>query len=181
MSGSKTTHIFVIWYWSILNLPTRYSIQILSLTQDLALCCIKSPEGLRCSDFNGMWEMGTGARGWSGLLQVERGHVQGWHPARHLHWLVKSRRWAHAGAVCWSARSSTTIPPFCYWISLVKLFITNWINTSSVIVSGMVAAEADMLNLPFDNESFDVVIEKGAMVSSIQSQALPHFPAGFRV
>ncbi|KAG0572732.1 hypothetical protein KC19_VG120800 [Ceratodon purpureus] len=28
---------------------------------------------------------------------------------------------------------------------------------------GMVAAEADMLNLPFDNESFDVVIEKGAM------------------
>jgi len=44
----------------------------------------------------------------------------------------------------------------------------------------MVAAEADMLNLPFDNESFDVVIEKGAMVSSIWTcaQALPHFPAG---
>ena len=31
----------------------------------------------------------------------------------------------------------------------------------------MEVAEADMLNLPFDNESFDVVIEKGAMVGSI--------------
>lgn len=42
----------------------------------------------------------------------------------------------------------------------------------------MVAAEADMLNLPFDNESFDVVIEKGAMVGSIltHSQPLPHSP-----
>jgi hypothetical protein len=42
----------------------------------------------------------------------------------------------------------------------------------------MEAAEADMLNLPFGNESFDVVIEKGAMVGSIltRSQSLPYSP-----
>jgi 2-polyprenyl-3-methyl-5-hydroxy-6-metoxy-1,4-benzoquinol methylase len=34
---------------------------------------------------------------------------------------------------------------------------------------GMVAAEANMLNLPFDDQSFDVVIEKGAMVGNSTS------------
>lgn len=34
---------------------------------------------------------------------------------------------------------------------------------------GMVAAEANMLNLPFEDQSFDVVIEKGAMVGNSTS------------
>lgn len=33
----------------------------------------------------------------------------------------------------------------------------------------MVAAEADMLNLPFQDQSFDVVIEKGAMVCTFRA------------
>jgi ubiquinone/menaquinone biosynthesis C-methylase UbiE len=33
----------------------------------------------------------------------------------------------------------------------------------------VVAAEANMLNLPFDDQSFDVVIEKGAMVGNSTS------------
>lgn len=36
------------------------------------------------------------------------------------------------------------------------------INANYIV--GMVATEADMLNLPFEDQSFDVVIEKGAMV-----------------
>jgi ubiquinone/menaquinone biosynthesis C-methylase UbiE len=34
---------------------------------------------------------------------------------------------------------------------------------------GMVVAEANMLNLPFEDQSFDVVIEKGAMVGNSTS------------
>lgn len=38
-------------------------------------------------------------------------------------------------------------------------------NLDDVLFAGVTVAVADMLNLPFQDNAFDVVIEKGCMVS----------------
>lgn len=54
--------------------------------------------------------MATGAGGRCRLVEAERGHVQRWHPAHHLHGFVDSGRGANAGAVRRSTRSSNSVP-----------------------------------------------------------------------
>ena len=53
---------------------------------------------------------------------------------------------------------------------LASLFLSSRlinIHYFDLLTAGMVAAEADMLKLPFQDQSFDVVIEKGAMVGPL--------------